>query len=172
LVSSFVATHIYYASLGEGEAGAMDEGDAWLLVGGLSGGLACFFATFFLTMKPKYVATFFSAQTGCQYVQSKFFRDGDECKKEVFGYNAKLWLPIRDDVKAWTMENWERWEEEKPEWFTDAFKARTDDDMIPPASLRKLNGSAGRRRRSSLGNALGFGSPARASARTAVTPVQ
>jgi hypothetical protein len=84
LAASFIATYVYYASLGEGGGGVMDEGDAWLLGGGLSGGLAFFFATFLLTMKPNYVATFFSTQTGCQYVQSKFLREGDENKKAVF----------------------------------------------------------------------------------------
>jgi hypothetical protein len=65
------------------------------------------------------------------------------------------WLSIRGDVKAWTLENWERWEEEKPAFFNDAFKAQVDDDMIPPASLRKLNGGGSARRRSSLGDILG-----------------
>jgi hypothetical protein len=66
-------------------------------------------------------------------------------------------MSIRDDVKAWTLENWERWEEEKPEWFSDAWKAKIDDDMIPPASLRRLNGGGSQRRRSSLGDILGVG---------------
>ena len=66
-----------------------------------------------------------------------------------------MWLSIRDDVKTWTLENWERWEEEKPEFFNDAWKANVDDDMIPPASLRRLNGGASARRRSSLGDLLG-----------------
>jgi hypothetical protein len=53
------------------------------------------------------------------------------------------------------MENWERWEEEKPEFFNDAWKASVDDDMIPPASLRALDGGASGRRRSSLGDIFG-----------------
>jgi hypothetical protein len=160
LAVSFVATHIYYASLGEGGGGVVDEGDAWLLVGGLSGGLGCFFATFLLTMKPNYVATFFATQTGYQYVQSKFLREGDEKKKAVFKYNKKLWLGIREDVKAWTLENWERWEEERPDWFNDAFRASVADSMIPAESLRRMDGGGGtrrRRRRSSIGDLLGGG---------------
>jgi hypothetical protein len=54
------------------------------------------------------------------------------------------------------MENWERWEEEKPTWFNDAFKRMVDDDMIPVESLRRLNGGS-QRRRSSLGDLLGGG---------------
>jgi hypothetical protein len=57
-------------------------------------------------------------------------------------------------VKSWTVENWERWEEEEPEWFNDAWKAGVDDDMILPESLRRLNGGGNERRRSSLGDVL------------------
>jgi hypothetical protein len=55
------------------------------------------------------------------------------------------------------LENWERWEEEKPEFFNDNFQASVDDDMIPADSLREMKGGGGKRRRSSLGVQLGFG---------------
>jgi hypothetical protein len=86
LAASLVATHIYFASLQEGEEAVMKEGDAWMMVGGLSGGWICFGAAFLLLMKQKYVATIFSTQTGFQYVQNKFLREGDENKKAVFKY--------------------------------------------------------------------------------------
>jgi hypothetical protein len=128
-----------------------------MMVGGLSVGWSCFFAAFLMLMKPGYKGTFFSLQTGHAWVKSGF-SDGatDIQKSHIHGYNRKLWRSIRGDVKAWTLENWERWEEEKPEWFTDAWKSSVDDDMIPPASLRKLNGASSRRR-SSLGDMLGGG---------------
>jgi hypothetical protein len=157
LAASFVATSVYYASLEEGEDAVMDESVAWTIVGGLSGLGISFFACFLLLMKRKYVSTFFSTETGYAWVQSYFVSgQTDEVKKHIFEHNKKQWLSIRGDVKAWTLENWERWEEEKPEFFNDAFKAALDDDMIPPASLRKLNGAGGRRR-SSLGDLLGGG---------------
>ena len=48
----------------------------------------------------------------------------------------------------------------KPAFFNDVFKRSVDDDMIPVASLRRLNGVQSARRRSSLGEQLGFGSGA------------
>ncbi|GMI33215.1 hypothetical protein TeGR_g6242 [Tetraparma gracilis] len=156
LAASFVSTHVYYAGLEEDEEGVMKEGYAWMMVGGLSAGGICFGTAFLLLMKPGYKGTFFSTQTGYQYVQSKFLREGDENKKEVFEYNKKQWLRIRGDVKVWIVENWERWEEEKPEWFCDAWKAKVDDDMIPADSLRKMK-TGQERRRSSLGDILGLG---------------
>jgi hypothetical protein len=86
LVASFVATRVYYASLEEAEDAVMEESVAWTIVGGLSGLGASFFACFLLLMKPAYRSTFFSTQTGFQYVQGKFLREGDENKKAVFKY--------------------------------------------------------------------------------------
>ncbi|GMI19234.1 hypothetical protein TeGR_g13668, partial [Tetraparma gracilis] len=156
LAASFVATRVYYASLDEPEDAVMDESVAWTIVGGLSGLGVSFFACFLLLMKPAYRRTFFSTQTGYAWVQSYFVSgQTDEVKKRIFEHNKKQWGGIRDDVKAWTVENWERWEEETPAWFGDAWKAGVDDDMIPPESLRKLNGGGSARRRSSLGGVLG-----------------
>jgi hypothetical protein len=89
-------------------------------------------------------------------VQSNFIKgQTDEAKRLSSHATSIKWVSIRDDVKAWTLENWERWEDEKPAWINDAFKAAIDDDMIPPDSLRRMNGGGSARRRSSLGDLLG-----------------
>jgi hypothetical protein len=128
----------------------MQESIAWTIVAGLSGLWISFQTWFLLLMKREFRGTFFSTQTGYAWVQS-FFVDGttDEKKMRTLLSNKKQWASIRDDVKTWTMENWERWEEEKPDWFSDAWKSALDDDMIPPASLQKLKGGGGKRSRSS-----------------------
>jgi hypothetical protein len=155
--ASFVATRVYYASLQDEKDAVMDESFAWTIVGGLSGLFVSFQTCFLLLMKRKFVSTFFSTQTGHAWVKS-FFLDYEEDRIKMFvhGQNRKQWASIRDDVKAYTMENWERWEDEKPAWFNAAFKASIEDGMIPAESLRKLNGGS-KRRRSSLGDLLGGG---------------
>lgn len=50
------------------------------------------------------------------------------------------WKHIRPQVKEWTLESWARWEEEEPTWFTKAFRAQVDDDMIPPDVLERVRG--------------------------------
>jgi hypothetical protein len=159
LVTSLVATHMYLSS---GDAAAdgevMSDSRVWTIVGVLCGSLLLFLVSCLLIMKREFWGTFFSLQTGYAWVQSYFVSgQTDEVKKRIFEHNKKQWLSIRSDVKAWTMENWERWEEEKPAFFNGAFKASVDDDMIPPESLRKLNGGGSERRRSSLGDVLGVG---------------
>ena len=157
LAASFVSTRVYYAS--DTAEPVMEEGQAWTIVGSLSAGWMCVFAAFLLLMKRPYLGTFFSFQSGHAWAKENFITgDTDELKAWTLGCNKKQWMSIRPDVKAWTMENWERWEDEKPPFFTDAWKASVDDDMIPPANLRKLmKGGASSRRRSSLGDILGAG---------------
>jgi hypothetical protein len=159
LVASLVATSIFVSSdkmAADGET--MSESNVWTVVIALSGSQLSLFACFLLLMKKEFWGTIFSVQTGYAWVQSRFVaNDADFARSRIFGANKKLWLSIRADVKAWTLENWERWEEEGQEWFNDRFRASVDDDMIPAASLRKLNGRGSARRRSSLGDVLGVG---------------
>jgi len=37
----------------------------------------------------------------------------------IFEYNRIQWRSIEAEVKVWTHVNLARWEEEKPEWFTE-----------------------------------------------------
>ena len=80
----------------------------------------------------------------------------DDVKSAVVGCNRKKWKAIEGDVKVWVLENWEGWEEEKPGFFTENFKASLDDDWLTPSELRrqKMVGG-GERRRSSVGELMG-----------------
>jgi hypothetical protein len=65
-------------------------------------------------------------------------------------------LSIREEVRTWTLENWESWEEEMPDWFTEGWRTRVSDDMIPDESLRRMRGMGGGRRRSTIREAFGL----------------
>lgn len=159
LIASFVATHVYYATEDDP---VLEKQTAWIIVGGLSASWAIFFALFLGVMKKKYWGTFFSTKTGHEWVKDHFLQGAsDERKMEIHRLNRSLWREIRDEVKEWTLLEWERMEEEGAEWFNDALKGSVDDDMIPPESLRKMKGG-GERRRSSLGDDLGFSGGVRA----------
>jgi len=64
--------------------------------------------------------------------------------------SGRLWQSIRPQVCEWLKENWPRWVEEKPEWFTPVFISKVDDDLLPPEVLVQQNqiGCGSRRRRS------------------------
>ena len=50
-------------------------------------------------------------------------------------------------MKEWTLANWHKWEEEKPQWFTEYFKESVPDDFVPKrAPLEDLNLESGGQR--------------------------
>jgi hypothetical protein len=118
MAASFVATHVYFAGLPEGEEGVIAEAFAWKLVGGLSGAWLVFFLAFLWEMKHSYWHTFFSVETGGAWMRSRFLRgETDELRAEIFDFNKNMWTEIREDVKQWCLANWEKWDDEKPRWF-------------------------------------------------------
>jgi hypothetical protein len=129
---------------------------AWRIVGSLSGAWLFFFVLFLMLMKKEYRKTFFSLETGNEWAMS-FFLKGDTDAKRVkpLRLNKIKWKKIRPEMKEFVMENWDGWEEERPEFFTEAFKKRVPDDMLPRIELRRQTiAGGGQRRQSSFGEML------------------
>jgi hypothetical protein len=83
-------------------------------------------------MKKKYRSTFWSMETGNEWIQSVIILgETDGIKKEILKYNKAKWKAIAPQVKEWVEEGWTEWEREKPEWFTDNWKARVPADWVP-----------------------------------------
>jgi hypothetical protein len=61
------------------------------------------------------------------------FRKGknDAIKIQVFGCSRHHWVSIEGELRKWIRSNWAKWEEEKPDWFTDVMKAKVPVDFIP-----------------------------------------
>ena len=79
----------------------------------------------------QYRHTFLSIETGGQSNRRRFLEGTDILKAQVFTVHKSFWSPISDKVAAWVKEGWATWEEEKPEWFTDQWKASVPEDMKP-----------------------------------------
>jgi hypothetical protein len=62
-----------------------------------------------------------------------YFLEGktDAMKFGVLKRSRHHWVSIEKKVKKWVEENWESWEEEKPDWFTDQKKALVPVEFIP-----------------------------------------
>ena len=70
---------------------------------------------------------------------------------------ARKHKKIEDEVKEFVAQNYYRFEEEKPEWWNDAMKARIPDDMLSAAALlEEQKKGGGKRRRSSFREAMGL----------------
>ena len=108
-----------------------------------------------LTIERKYVHTFFSTQTGGEFVMSRF-RDNDgndELRAHIFYTDQELWRPIRPQVQAWLRSRFRMWKQTKPAWFTDALVACIPTDMLPVRDAKRLSAQAPGGRRSTVHDA-------------------
>ena len=121
----------------------------WRGAGGLAAAWLLAFGFFVLRVAPpKYRYTLWSTVSGRQCVQEEYFTKGesDEDKMNIFRRNRLLWEgDIGKEVKQWTMENWDGWVRDKPEWFTPAVVSRVPDEFIPKAELAALGFNRERR---------------------------
>jgi hypothetical protein len=103
---------------------------------------------------PKYRHTLWSWTSGRVLVVTKFTEgETEENKFGIFGNNRMCWEgDIGKDVRAWTLSNWERWDRDKPEWFTSRVVVRVPDEYIPPRFLGGLGGAKRERRGSAAGS--------------------
>jgi hypothetical protein len=90
------------------------------------------FAVFFLNTEKKYWHTFWSTQMSKDMSMAYFIEgESDNIKSKVFEDSRHLWVSIEGEIKKWVELNWAKWEEEKPEWFTDVMKAMVPVEFIP-----------------------------------------
>ena len=138
------ATRANYGGTTTASSLKLDDTTIYSVLGALLGTWLLSVFLFFFKMKPKYWVTFYSTRTGCQQAMSIFLENGNDASRSlIFRKHTDLWKKIERDVKEWTFANWSKWEEEKPEWFTDAFKESVPNHMIPKVALEELNKKAG-----------------------------
>ncbi|GMI34758.1 hypothetical protein TeGR_g897, partial [Tetraparma gracilis] len=145
VLSPFLAVHVYSREGGT----AVPVDFCWKLLALLSGMWVAVFMLFVATMKSTYRKTFFSTQTSADVLKEVFqTTTKDELKIRILGKNRVIWKAMEGEVGAWLADNWERWEEEKPAWFGEAWILGIDEDLLPPEVLRdlKMKKGAGRRR--------------------------
>ncbi|GMI32546.1 hypothetical protein TeGR_g12943 [Tetraparma gracilis] len=163
LAAPWVAVPVHFDSLTSNSTDATDEedggetsldfrqSDAWRLLGGLTAGWVLAFAVFLGLMKKKYRSTFWSMETGNEWIQSYFLQGkNDAIKMNVVKFNKGKWEAIEPQVKEWVREGWMGWERDKPEWFSDYWKSQVPADWVPKEGKAE---HAKARRRSIAGSA-------------------
>ena len=115
---------------------------------------------FVSVMNRKYLSTFYNLDTASDYKRKCFLsarEDQDDLKSKLLTDHPDIYRSWGDELlKPWTLTNWDRWEEEKPAWFTDTWIDNVPNDYIPYDWRVKYNKTKGRvedpqmRRRSSL----------------------
>ena len=106
-------------------------------------------------MKKNYRSTFWSMETGNEWVQSYFLQGGsDSIKMNVLTKNKAKWKAIEPQVKEWVGEGWMGWERDKPDWFTDNWKAKVPVGWVPKkGKAEHKRAKESERRRSIAGSA-------------------
>jgi hypothetical protein len=108
---------------------------AWNAVGIFVPFAVVSFLIFLLSTERKYFGTFVSLQRGKDLTVQRFRDSSDEASKadSIFRNSKHHWELIEEEVKAWVQANWVRWEDDKPDWFDDAIRARVPAEYIPGA---------------------------------------
>jgi hypothetical protein len=107
-----------------------------------------------LTIKPDYLGTFVSLQTGCNYTQRYFLdHEGNDARRvEIFIMNERQWQAIRDLVRQWVLSVYATWQALMPAFFTTNLQARIPDDFMPAQVVQELDAQAPDGRRPTLQN--------------------
>ena len=105
------------------------------------------FAGFVKLIKKEYLWTFFDKRTGSQFVIDKFHEvESDAMKFDIFSKHRSLYESIEEkELKTWLEANWERWEEQKEDWFTAAAISKVPADLLPKKVLSDMGGVTGRK---------------------------
>ena len=151
-VCSVVLYQAYYTGIDENGGKMRDKISATALYGIMGAAVFVWFLSFSAFIKlinKEYLHTFFGTMTGPQFEVHNYRVGNERVKMTIFTVNVLYWESIYDEVKAYTHANWDRWKEEKPDWFTEQWIASIPDEFIPRVEK-------GRRRSSALSLALGL----------------
>ena len=122
-------------------------GVLWKLVTGLLIFSMLNFGLFLKSIKQDYIKTFFSAQNSSEYLCTNFKNaTSDEEKIVCFCNHPSLYETINQDLMEWLNDNWSKWEENPPDWFTPNVIASIPAHMLPVSVLASMGGEAGRRK--------------------------
>ncbi len=105
-----------------------------------------------LTIKPEYLHTFVSLQTGYADTQSIFLdHQGDDARLVIiFLRNERHWQAIRDRVRQWVLSVYTTWQALMPAFFTADLQARIPDDFMPAQAVQDLDAQCPDGRRPTL----------------------
>jgi hypothetical protein len=130
---------LYSIYLYNNSSETVDAGILWTLGISLVSSSVILFSIFLLTIQKKYVATFFSVQTGPQSTVEQFMTAPTDAIRAggIFRLSYHHWAKIENGVALWVRSNWDDWNENRPAWFTDEMRALIPADMVPTDADRR-----------------------------------
>ncbi|GMI00288.1 hypothetical protein TrLO_g11347 [Triparma laevis f. longispina] len=157
LVSSFVSVHLYSTYYNLDEDNKLDADALQVILGSLCAVWIISLLAFISVVNWKYLRTFYNMDTGSEYNRKSFLsykNDQEHLKAKILKVHSGVYAGWGEELlKPWTLKNWDRWEEERPAWFTDAWIECVPNEYIPydfRVKYKKTKGRVEIRRRSSL----------------------
>ena len=86
----------------------------------------------------KYFRTFFDARTASEFLCDTWrssTTDIDRCY--IFNKHKILYKSINKEIKVWLTDNWNKWEDDMPEWFNSKMIEQIPIELIPDKILEK-----------------------------------
>jgi len=107
------------------------------------------FGLFLSRINKEYLVTFYDMRTASQFLIDNW-RNGlsDKERFYIFSKHKSLYKSINKELKDWLNDNWERWEEEKEDWFTAKMIGKIPSELLPEKFSNKLGVDVKGRRKS------------------------
>ena len=104
------------------------------------------FSGFLAMINKDYLHTFYDYRTGRQFVTSSYkLLKTDKQKWNSFSRHRSLNEDIEPELMKWLNSNWDKWEDERPDFFTAAAISDIPGDMLPVKVLLAMGGMKGRK---------------------------
>ena len=164
--SCFVAAKLYIDNVGGGEGTVEkvedEEGKGFppsAVMAVIQAAFALWLASllgFLVSIDKNYLHTFFDLASAKQHATRKFRAAATDYEKfAIFTVHPsyRSSFSIRKEGKEWMSENYEVFDAEKPEWWTELLISTIPDDFIPKEELKLLDeqGAGGKRKKSVVG---------------------
>jgi hypothetical protein len=133
-LSTFTTLYLYltYSQLSENFVLQIGASSVWYGLAGVECVFLASFSMFMLSMRSNYRQTFYSTTTAVDYC-CRCFRvsTNDAATAAVLFYHPTYYRPIQHELKEWIAANWDKWNEEKPDWFDLRFVEAIPLEFIP-----------------------------------------
>jgi hypothetical protein len=121
------------------EGGFITNSVLWTVIVSLAILYIIAFSLLLCKCSPGFSKTWYDTRTGKTLNNDLFLESDDpEVKTGVFADNEAYWYPIRSQIKVYVLENFGKWENEKPSFWKDNLIKRIPLDMIPDGYRKKV----------------------------------
>ena len=136
-----------YSKFGEVEKSNMSMSSLWTLVITLFLISSLCLYIFFKFINQDYLKTFSSTTTGSEFLCDTWSNGtSDKERFYVFTKRESYFKSIEKELKEWLCENWDRWEDERDDFFSAKMINKIPSRLLPEHALKKLGGEKNRQK--------------------------